>query len=183
MLLAEPQPTAYDLHFRLLGIPVRITPFFWVASVLLGWSLAQSFATQSQGEISVGIALIIWTAAVLLSILVHEFGHALAFRAFGVESDVVLYQFGGLAIPRRSLGYSSGRQSWQEPKKQIIISAAGPVAQFLLAIIAAAIFYLAGYYVPKPVPFAFFPWFPAKVDLRGCRTIIPRSHFGLSKSR
>ena len=62
MLLAEPPRTAYDLHFRLLGIPVRITPFFWVASVLLGWNLAQGFAAQSQGELSVGVALIIWTA-------------------------------------------------------------------------------------------------------------------------
>ncbi len=153
MLLAEPPRTAYDLHFRLLGVPVRITPFFWVVSVMLGWNLAQGFSAQSQGEFSVGLALIIWTLAVLLSLLVHEFGHALAFRAFGVESEVVLYHFGGLAIPRRALGFSAGRQSWQEPKKQIIISAAGPLAQLLLAVVVGSIFYVGGFIVPNPLPF------------------------------
>lgn len=153
MLLVEPPRTAYDLHFRLLGIPVRITPFFWVVSVMLGWNLAQGFAAQSQGEFSVGLALIIWTLAVLISLLVHEFGHALAFRLFGVDSDVVLYHFGGLAIPRRSFEYGRSRQSWQEPKKQIIISAAGPVAQLLLAVVVAAIFYVGGFVVPNPLPF------------------------------
>ncbi len=153
MLLAEPPRTAYDLHFRLLGIPVRITPLFWVVGAMLGWNLAQDFATLSQGELSVGLALIIWTLAVLLSLLVHEFGHAVAFRVFGVESDVVLYHFGGLAIPQRVLGFGGGRQAWQEPRKQIVISAAGPLSQLLLAVIVAAIFYVGGFVVVNPLPF------------------------------
>lgn len=153
MFLAEPPPTAYDLHFRLLGIPVRITPFFWVVSVFLGWNLAQGIADQSRGELSVGLALILWILAVLLSLLVHEFGHVLAFRFFGVDSDVVLYQMGGLAIPRRSFGFESGRQPWQEPTKQIVISAAGPLAQLLMAVIVAGIFYVGGFLVPNPLPF------------------------------
>ncbi len=152
MLLAEPPRTAYDLHFRLLGVPVRITPFFWVASVLLGYPVAKDFSEVSHGEFSIGLMLILWTLAVLLSVLVHEFGHAMAFRSFGVESDVVLYHFGGLAIPQRSFGYAAGRQSWHEPKKQLVISTAGPVAQLLLAVIVGAIFYVGGFAVPNPLP-------------------------------
>ncbi len=29
--------TPYDLRFRLLGIPVRIHPIFWLVSIVLGW--------------------------------------------------------------------------------------------------------------------------------------------------
>ena len=29
--------TPYDLRFRLLGIPVRIHPMFWLVSAVLGW--------------------------------------------------------------------------------------------------------------------------------------------------
>ena len=36
MLLGEPAPSPADLHFRLFGIPVRVSPWFWVVSLLLG---------------------------------------------------------------------------------------------------------------------------------------------------
>jgi Zn-dependent protease len=163
MLLAEPQRTPYDLHFRLLGIPVRISPFFWVASFLLGWGLVQSFAGPGK-DLSMGAGLCIWTVAVLISILVHEFGHALAFRRYGVDADVILYHFGGLAVPRRSY---TGRLPWQDPKKQLVISAAGPVVQLMLGIGVAAIFYFDGYHVPNPVPYKFVPWFPERYHMVG----------------
>ena len=32
-----PLTTEYDTRFHLLGIPVRINPFFWVMAAYLGW--------------------------------------------------------------------------------------------------------------------------------------------------
>ena len=29
--------TPYDLRFRLLGIPVRVHPLFWLVMAVLGW--------------------------------------------------------------------------------------------------------------------------------------------------
>ena len=29
--------TQYDLRFRLLGVPVRIHPFFWLVSAIMGF--------------------------------------------------------------------------------------------------------------------------------------------------
>ena len=159
MLLAEPPRTAYDLHFRLLGIPVRITPFFWVASVLLGWNLAQGFSAQSQGELSVGVALIIWTLAVLLSILVHEFGHALAFRLFGVESDVVLYHFGGLAIPQRALGFSAVASRGRSPKSKSSFPPPVHCAQLVVGRGRGEhLLCRLDYVVPNPLPFIPQTW-------------------------
>lgn len=112
-MLAEPERTPYDLRFRLLGFPVRIHPWFWLGSVLLGAS-----------ALDLGIQfLLLWVLVVFVSILVHELGHALAFRWYGADSDVVLYAFGGLAIPSHNI---SGR--W----RRIAVALAGPGAGFVL---------------------------------------------------
>ena len=35
-MLGMPEPTAYDLRFRLLGIPVRVHPLFWIVMAVMG---------------------------------------------------------------------------------------------------------------------------------------------------
>jgi stage IV sporulation protein FB len=55
-------------------------------------------------------------------------GHSLVMRVYGVHSRIVLYLMGGIAIPESTWGKRSGLASNQ----QIAISAAGPMANFLL---------------------------------------------------
>lgn len=109
----EPKATPYDLKFRLFGFPVRVHPLFWLGAAILGSS------ALDRGI----IFLLIWMAVVFVSILVHELGHALAYRTFGADSHIVLYVFGGLAVPWNAV---HGR--W----RRIVVSLAGPVAGFLL---------------------------------------------------
>lgn len=112
-MFAEPPRTPYDLNFRLFGFPVRVHPFFWLGSALLGADL-----------LNAGIQyLLIWIAVVFVSILVHEMGHALAFRSFGSDSHIVLWMFGGLTVPYSGIG-----RRW----KRIVATLAGPVAGFIL---------------------------------------------------
>lgn len=118
MLIAEPQTTNYDVHFRIGKIPVRVHPLFWVITLVFGALNVQYLPIN----LFVGIA--IWTAAVALSILVHELGHALVAKAHGWPPRIVLYGMGGLAI------YSPTRQT---RKSRILIDFAGPGAGFLLA--------------------------------------------------
>lgn len=151
MFLAEPPPNPWDLHFRLLGIPVRITPWFWLAGAVLGWNFADGLAKSSRGSLNVGTALLMWIAVVLISIVVHEFGHALAFRLYGIHSHVVLYHFGGIAVPDSSLDF--GRRIHLGSIQQIVIAAAGPAASLALGLVFVAIVYFGGYYVPNPLPF------------------------------
>jgi len=145
MLLAEPQKTGADLHFAVAGIPVRVSAFFWVAAVLLGWNACQWWAGNDQRALLQYLAL--WAGAVFVSILVHELGHALAYRAFGQAAHIVLYHFGGLAIPELW-----GRRSHLRPFQRLLVAAAGPAAQLALA--AAIILGLkaAGRIVPFPFP-------------------------------
>jgi stage IV sporulation protein FB len=145
VLLAEPNRTPYDFHFQLLGFPVRVTPFFWLAAVVIGWNLAIG-AGRAGGPNNPGQAvfLLLWIACMFLSILIHELGHSLAMRYYGIPSSIVLYHFGGLAIPD---SYSSfGRmQKFRRRENQLVISAAGPAAQLLLAAVVIVAVEAAGY--------------------------------------
>jgi stage IV sporulation protein FB len=114
MFLGEPPSTQADLHFRLFGFPVRVHPFFWVVTLLLGLG----------GEVADPINTLIWVAVVFVSILVHELGHAFLQRYYGGEPRLTLYSFGGLA---------SCDDCDRSPRAQILISLAGPGAGFLLA--------------------------------------------------
>jgi Zn-dependent protease len=123
MLIGGVPPTPYDLNFSLLRIPVRVHPLFWLAALLLGMN-------QPPRE------LVIWVPVVFVSILVHEMGHALVIRQFGWWPSILLYTFGGLAI------YNPTRRN---PRKQMVISLAGPAAGFLVAGALIAIFKLRGH--------------------------------------
>jgi Zn-dependent protease len=126
MLLYEPPPTQADIHFRVLGIPVRIHPFFWLTTLLL--RLNTNGGTPPA-------ELIIWAAVVFASILVHEMGHALVQRRFGGHPRITLHGIGGLA---------SCDDGDRRPSSQIIISLAGPAAGFLLAALVILLFRLTG---------------------------------------
>jgi Zn-dependent protease len=113
-VLVEPERTRYDVNFRVLRFPVRVHPLFWVGAALLGATFLERLGV---------VYWLIWIAIVLASILVHELGHALAFRRFGADSHIVLYVFGGLAVPWAQV---YGR--W----RRIVVALAGPFAGFLL---------------------------------------------------
>jgi Zn-dependent protease len=116
-VLAEPNRTPYDLNFRLFGFRVRVHPLFWLGAVLLGASILNH--RDGNGL----LYLLIWVVVVFVSILVHELGHAFAFRRFGSDSHIVLWVFGGLAVP-----YSAVAGRW----RRIVVYLAGPIAGFIL---------------------------------------------------
>jgi len=114
-MLGQVTPTEFDLQFRLFGIPVRVTPWFWLAGVVLGWS------TVRDGRYDL---LIVWLACLFASILVHEMGHAFTANAFGWPPRVFLYHFGGLAVFQPNFRNTTGRS--------VLVSFAGPAAGFIL---------------------------------------------------
>ena len=184
MFLAEPPRTAYDLHFRILGFDVRVSPFFWLAAALLGWEtmamLDEAFSAKHipaqvlemtseeraerlshdslidlaliESNPGHGMLLLIWIAAVFLSILVHELGHSLMMKRYGIDSYIVLYHFGGLAIPESSSSFM-GMQQRGDPYQQIYISAAGPAIQLALAAAVMLMVAVSGFEVPFQIPY------------------------------
>lgn len=154
MLLQEPAHSPYDLRFHLLGFPVRVSWSFWLAGIVFGYGLVQSLDMYF-GQASPGIVpmLLLWTLCLFVSILIHEMGHALAFRQNGSNASIVLYHFGGLAIPTSSYSPNDafGRLT---PKQDIWISFAGPLAQLASAAVLVAAVKAAGYRLTV------FTWMP-----------------------
>jgi Zn-dependent protease len=98
--------------FRLAGIPIQVRWTFLVFTVLFGSSLEDPALIAA------------WVVLVGVSILVHELGHAFAFRIWHVESRVVLHPMGGVTIPIR--GDLPNRWS------SIVVSLAGPLSGMVL---------------------------------------------------
>ena len=132
LLFQVPPPTRYDLNFTLAGFPVRVHPLFWLIAVLLGYS---------SGDI---LQILIWVLVVFVSILVHELGHALAFRRYGLSSQIVLHFAGGLTVPESTRWGSRWANVALGPNQNIFISLAGPGAGFLFAALVMVAVYLAG---------------------------------------
>lgn len=147
VMFVEPARSPYDWHFSIAGFNVRVTWLFWVISAAWGhgWARSLDRGYTGLGLDSPGVfpLLVIWVGVSFLSILIHELGHSLMMRWFGKSSYIVLYHFGGLAIPEN---YGAWRGRFRRsPWEQIAISAAGPFLQLAFGILVAAIAIGMGY--------------------------------------
>ena len=100
------------MRFRLAGFPVEIHPSFFILAGLLGFRL---------GDLRL---ILLWVVIVLVSILVHELGHAMVGRSYGLQPQIRLYSMGGVT------SWSSGRRL--TPRQSILVSLAGPAAGLAL---------------------------------------------------
>ena len=107
------------MRFRLAGFPVEVHPSFFILAVLLG---------LSANDIRL---ILLWVGVVFVSILVHELGHAMVGRSYGLHPEIRLYSMGGLT------SWSSGRLL--TPRQSILISIAGPAAGLALGGIVFAL--------------------------------------------
>jgi stage IV sporulation protein FB len=123
-MLGSPDETAYDLRFRLLGIPVRVHPLFWLVMLLISGDL-DNFQRS-----------LVFVACAFVSILVHEFGHGLSGRLMGDEpSGIILYGMGGLCV------FEYHRLTrW----KRVFMIACGPLAGFVLFGLVVALLFSLG---------------------------------------
>ncbi len=97
-------------------IPITIHPLFWVIAVLIGWLNSWS-----------PVGTLLWTIVILVSLLVHEYGHALTAKGFGQRVSIELVAMGGLT-------YHRGKKL--KPWQDFLIILMGPLAGFLLFVAA-----------------------------------------------
>lgn len=102
------------LRFRVLGFPVRVEPLFFVIMGMFGFAGGRE-----------GLYVVEWIVVAGFGILVHELGHALAFRRFGSPAEITLHGFGG---------YTTGAA--QPPRRSMVVSLAGPCTGFAAGAIA-----------------------------------------------
>lgn len=131
---------------RPLGIPVQLDPSWLIAVVLVTWSLAAGFLPESYPVLALPVRWAIGLAGALglfLSILLHEFAHALVARRHGLRvASVTLFVFGGVG---------DLRDEPPTPQAEFWIAVAGPTLSAALALLCALPFALG---FPPPLPFA-----------------------------
>lgn len=106
---------------KIAGIDVSI---HWTFFLLLGWIFLEG--TLSSGLFVSGAYRMAFTVAAFTCVLLHEFGHAMAARYFGIPThEITLLPVGGVAQLARI-----PRNPWQE----FVIAIAGPAVNVVLSV-------------------------------------------------
>lgn len=115
----------------LAGIGIYIHATF---PILLAWvALAQYQVARTPEAAIAGVGFVL---AVFGIVVLHELGHALAARRFGIATRrITLLPIGGLAEMERIP---------DEPRQELVIAAAGPAVNVVLALISYALYKLVG---------------------------------------
>lgn len=107
------------VRFSLFGVPVCISPSLWLLLAALGWC----FSAPEPVESAV-VDILIFALSAFICLLVHEMGHALVGRWFGGGAPQIYMTW---------LGGDYCNETARLTRMQgIIMSAAGPLACFLL---------------------------------------------------
>jgi Zn-dependent protease/CBS domain-containing protein len=113
---------------HILGIPVGLNHTWFFAIALISWSLAgYYYPHRAPGFDDATYWLMGIVSAVLLfaSVLLHEFGHALTARRFGIATrQIVLFLFGGVAQIENEP---------PTPRAEFLVAVAGPLTSLAFA--------------------------------------------------
>ena len=105
---------------RIAGIDVRLHVTFLILVAWIGLAY-----WQAEGTVSAVIAGVGFILALFACVVLHEFGHALTARRFGIRTrNIVLLPIGGIASIERMP---------DDPRQEIIIALAGPAVSFGIA--------------------------------------------------
>ena len=105
---------------RFFGIEVFVHWTFWI---LIIWIFLMHF--QAGHDLIQGLWGVLFILALFLCVVLHEFGHALTARRFGISTkDITLYPIGGIAslegMPER-------------PGQELLVGLAGPTVNLVIA--------------------------------------------------
>lgn len=107
--------------FRVAGIEVRIHVTFLL---LLAFLALGNFAADGSAA---AIHAVAFVCLVFLCVLLHEFGHALAARRYGIHTpDITLLPIGGLARLERMP---------EKPSEELVVAIAGPLVNVAIALL------------------------------------------------
>src|SRR5256886_12821883 len=106
--------------FRIAGIQLRIHVTFLL---LIGWL---AFGYYSQGGSAAAASRIVFILLLFVCVVLHEFGHAFAAKAFGINTpDITLLPIGGVARLERMP---------EKPMQELVIALAGPMVNVVIAL-------------------------------------------------
>lgn len=141
----------WRLPFKPFGVPIELDPSFALVLPLFAWLIGSQVPAYAELLGSVGVALdpepltqgatpwllgAVGALGLFSSVLVHELGHALTARAYGVKTlRITLWFLGGVAqlddLPRRR-------------GAEAVVAIAGPITSALISMGLAALLNVSG---------------------------------------
>lgn len=120
---------------RIAGIDIYIHLTFLL---FLGWLAYMYYArNQSVSDVVWGIGFIL---AMFSTVVLHELGHALAARRYGIETrDITLLPIGGVARLARIP---------EEPARELFVAVAGPLVNVVIAAVLLPVILATGGFTP-----------------------------------
>ncbi|HEY9428870.1 MAG TPA: site-2 protease family protein [Gemmatimonadaceae bacterium] len=110
---------------RFAGIDVRVHATFLI---LLAWVAFASY--QLRGAVSDAVNGVVFILAVFASVILHEYGHALTARHYGIPTkEITLLPIGGVAQLERIP---------KEPQRELAVALAGPAVTIAIVIVLFA---------------------------------------------
>ena len=117
---------------RLAGIPLGIHPLWLVVVGLITWSLGANYYPARVDGIQPGAAYALGLISALLlftSIVLHELGHSLVARRYGIEiQEIDLWLLGGVAVMK---------EGPRHPEEELRFALAGPAVSVVIAALFA----------------------------------------------
>lgn len=108
----------------LLGVPVFI---HWTFLILIAWLMAGPLMSGTPDAMAQGLRTAGFIAAIFGCIVLHEMGHALAARRYGIATrDITLLPIGGVASLERMP---------EKPAQELVVALAGPAVNVMIAAI------------------------------------------------
>ncbi len=115
------------------GIPIYIHWSFWL---LVIWVVISTLWQSGGDWVLVGWRLML-IAGMVVSVIIHELGHAFAAAAFQIRTrDITMYPFGGVAYIEKLP---------EKPLQELVLAIAGPLMNFLIIGVITAGLLLSGF--------------------------------------
>lgn len=164
--MSSKSPWSYAVG-KIAGIQLQVHVTF---AVLLGWVAIR--VVQGGGGFRAVLSAVLLMIAVFFTVFLHELGHALVARRFGIRTlDIELTPMGGMAHLERVP---------EEPRHELFISLAGPVVSLLIALVLFAVlrvgdhlFDLEEVFDPQHQPVAALMWLNLVLGLYNLLPIFP----------
>ena len=116
---------------KFLGIDVFI---HWTFLILIAWIVILQLRTN--GDLSHILTAVGFILVLFLCVTLHEYGHALAARRYGIKTKhITLLPIGGIAMLEKMP---------EKPAQELVVALAGPLVNFVIAAVLFIYLYASG---------------------------------------
>ncbi len=151
----------------LAGIPILVSPSWFVLFGLTTWLLATQFYPDALSDVSRTTHYAMAASSVILffaSIVLHELAHSLVARAYKIPvKSITLFILGGVAQITREAA---------KPTHELLMAAAGPLTSFVLSGVFFGVWFALGAENTRPVDFVLV-WLALMNAILGVFNLLP----------